>query len=198
MEKYAITISRQFASMGRSIAQDLSKRLNIRFLDRDIVEETARRMNLSVPRISKEEETIGSRFSYRMYPLGIGVPSVKDEIFQVQKNIIQDFAKESSCIIVGRCGSYCLKDHPRVLNIYIYAPKEIRIQNCIEKLNMKEKEAIRTIAEVDSARENYHKLYIPGYRNATLESDLCINSGSYTIEEAASLIEQAAILKFGL
>lgn len=198
MEKYAITISRQFASMGRSIAQELSHRMGIQFLDRDIVEETSKRMNLSVPKISQEEESIGSKFSYRMYPLGIGVPSVKDEIFQVQKNIIQDFAKKESCIIVGRCGSYCLKDHPRVLKVFVYAPKAVRVRNCIESLNMKEKEAVRTIMEVDSARENYHRLYIPGYVNATLDSDLCINSGSYSIEEAAALIEKAAVQKFGL
>ena len=69
MEKYAITISRQFASMGRSIAQELAEQLHIEFLDRDIVDETAKRMNASVRQISEEEEGISSKFSYRMYPL---------------------------------------------------------------------------------------------------------------------------------
>lgn len=198
MEKFVITLSRQFASLGRSIAQELSEQMKIEFLDRDIVEETARRMNASVPMISKEEEMGASRFSYRMYPLGIGVPSVKDDIFKVQQSIIQDFARKDSCIIVGRCGGYCLKDYPNLLKVYIYAPEEIRLQNCISHLGMTEKEAVKTLREVDAARENYHKAYIPGYKNATMESDLCINSGVYDIKQAAALIKQAAEIKFGL
>lgn len=198
MDNYAITISRQFASMGRSIAEELSQQLNIEYLDRDIVEETAKRMDASVPVISKEEEDIAPAYIYRMYPLGIGVPSIKDDIFAVQKSIIQDYARKESCIIVGRCGGYCLKNHPKLLRVYIYAPYEIRLKNCIEKLSMNEKTAVKTIAAVDKARENYHKTYIPGYENATIASDLCINSGAYSVKEAAEIIKQAAKVKFGL
>jgi hypothetical protein len=196
MEKYAITISRQFASMGRSIAIELSKLLDIEFLDRDIVEETAKRMGVSVKEISNEEEAASSKFSYKMYPLGIGSSSIKDEIFNVQKNIIQDFAKEESCIIVGRCGGYCLRDHPRLLRVYIYAPYEVRVANCTQLYGMTPKEAVKAIDRVDVARENYHKNYIEGYTNPMLESDLCVNSGFFTIEEAARLIRDTALMVF--
>lgn len=198
MDKFVITLSRQFASMGRSVAQELSEIMHIEFLDRDIVEETAKRMNASVPLISKEEEKDSSPFSYRMYPLGIGVPRVKDDIFKVQQNIIQDFAKKESCIIVGRCGGYCLKDYPNLLKVYVYAPEEVRLNNCVTQLGMTEKEAIKTLHEVDNAREHYHKTYIPGYKSATLDSDICINTGVYTVKQAAELINEAAKIKFGL
>jgi cytidylate kinase len=196
MEKYAITISRQFAAMGRSIAIELAKQLGIEFLDRDIVEETAKRMGVTIQEISKEEEEVGSKFAYKMYPLGIGSTSIKDEIFSVQKNIIQDFAKDESCIIVGRCGSYCLKDHPRLLRVYVYAPYEARLKNCVEIFGMSEKEASKAIDRIDIVRENYHKAYIEGYVNPMLESDLCINSASYTIEGAAKLIKDVALMRF--
>ena len=62
MEKYSITISRQFGSLGRTIAQEMSKELGIEFYDRDIVEATAKRMGLPVPEISREEENAGSIF----------------------------------------------------------------------------------------------------------------------------------------
>lgn len=198
MEKFVIALSRQFASLGRSVAQELSEQMQISFLDRDIVEETAKRMNVSVPQISQEEETGVSPFMYRMYPLGIGVPSVKDTIFQVQKSIIQDFAKKESCIIVGRCGGYCLKDHPNLLKVYIYAPEKVRLQNCVTHLGMSEKEGAKMIREIDNAREHYHRTYIPGYKNAALDSDLCINTGTYDVKQAAALIKQAAMIKFGL
>ena len=100
MEQYVITISRQFGSMGRSIARELSEILGIEFLDRDIVEATAKRMGLPVSVISDEEESMKSTFFRRQYPLGMGMSSLKDEIFLTQKNIIRDFAAKVSCIIV--------------------------------------------------------------------------------------------------
>ena len=92
MEQYVITISRQFGSMGRSIAHRLSEMLEIDYLDRDIVEATSKRMGLPVSVISDEEESNKPNFLRRMYPLGIGLPSLKDDIFEVQKNMIRDMA----------------------------------------------------------------------------------------------------------
>ena len=99
MEKYVITISRQYGSFGRLVAKKLSEQLHIEFLDRDIVEETAKRMNTSVKQISREEEITHSKFSYLSYPFGLGTPDVSDEIFLVQQSIIEDFARKGSCII---------------------------------------------------------------------------------------------------
>ena len=197
MEKYVITISRQYGSFGRLVAKKLSEQLHIDFLDRDIVEETAKRMNTSVKQISREEEITHSKFSYLSYPFGLGTPDVSDEIFLVQQSIIEDFAREGSCIIVGRCGAYCLRNEPRLLRVYIYARYEVRVKNCIEYFGMTEKEAVKAVTEADKARESYHKKYIPGFQSDTLNSDLCINSAFYSIEEAAELIKQAARMKFG-
>ena len=122
MKQYVITISRQFGSMGRSIAQALAQQLNIDFYDRDIVEETARRMGLPVSVISDTEENAKSVYFRRIYPLGMGVPNLRDEIFLVQKNIIRDLAAKSSCIVVGRCGGSILADMPNRLGVYVYAP----------------------------------------------------------------------------
>ena len=73
----------------------------------------------------------------------------------------------------------------------------MRVKNCIEYFGMTEKEALKAVTEADKARESYHKKYIPGFQSDTLNSDLCINSAFYSIEEAAELIKQAARMKFG-
>lgn len=197
MEKYVITISRQFGSFGSLVARALSKQLGIEFMDRDIVEETAKRMNTSVKEISRKEEDIRSKFSYHLYPFGVGTTDMEDEIFLVQENIIQDFAKKDSCIIVGRCGAYYLRNEPRLLRVYVYAPYEVRVKNCIDYFGMNEKEAVKAVHEADKARESYHRKYIPNFPGNTEYSDLCINSACYSIEEAAELIQHAAKLKFG-
>lgn len=190
MDKYVVTISRQFGSMGRSIARRMSELLKIEYLDRDIVEMTAKRMGLPVSMISEEEEAVEAGFFGRIYPLGSGFPSLKDEIFAVQNNIIRDFAEKSSCIIVGRCSEYVLKDMPNHISIYVYAPYEARLNNCTQILGMDEKTAKRLIKEVDTARENYHKLYVPGYSSPFDNRDLCIDSSKFGINGTAEILEK--------
>ncbi|MFA9422294.1 MAG: AAA family ATPase [Sedimentibacter sp.] len=188
MEKYTITISRQFASLGRSIAQKMSHDLEINFYDRDIVETTAKRMEQSVSIISKEEENSNIKFFRRKYPLGMGVANMQDEIFNVQTNIIRDFAKKESCIIVGRCGNSILSDFPRCLNIFVYAPYEARLKNCTDVLGMDIKVAKKMIKEVDKARENYHLRYCKGAENIFDGYDIIIDSSKFGVDKTAEIL----------
>ena len=192
MKQYVITISRQFGSMGRSIAQALAQQLNIDFYDRDIVEETARRMGLPVSVISDTEENAKSVYFRRIYPLGMGVPNLRDEIFLVQKNIIRDLAAKSSCIVVGRCGGSILADMPTRLGVYVYAPYSQRLQNCTQKLGMDEATARRMIREVDRARELYHRRYCPEVKDVFTDHDLMLDSSRFGVEGSASLLAHIA------
>lgn len=188
MEKYVITISRQFASMGRTIAQEMAKELGIEFYDRDIVEETAKRTNQAVSEISEIEEKGGSIFARRQYPLGMGLSSMQHEVFMVQSNIIKDLANKESCIIVGRCADSILKDYDRVLNIYVYAPYEKRLKNCVELLGMDEKYAKKMIKEVDKAREIYRLKYSDGVKEVFDHRDIMIDSSKFGPEKTAKIL----------
>ena len=188
MEKYVITISRQFGSLGRTIAQNMSLELGIEFYDRDIVEATAKRMGLPTSEISQEEERAGGFFAERKYPLGMGLTSMQQEIFQIQSNIIRDLAAKESCIIVGRCADSILRDMDRVLNVYIYAPVEKRIRNCTSILGMDEKEARRMLRDVDRAREIYRLKYCQGVREVFDQRDLMIDSSRFGAEVTAQLL----------
>lgn len=165
MKKYVVTISRQFGSMGRSIAHELSERLKIPFYDRDIVEETAKRMSLPISFVSDKEEMSKSIYLKRKYPLGMGITSLQDEIFLVQKNIIEDFAAKESCIIVGRCADSILKNRENKLSVYVFAPYQDRYDNCIHQLGMDGQTAERMIREIDKSRQQYHKRYCEGYED---------------------------------
>lgn len=182
MKNYVVTISRQFAAMGRSVAQAMSDELDIAFYDRDIVEATAARMGLPVSEISDREDN-HSRYFRSLYPLGTGMLSVQDELFQTQRNIIRDLAEKESCIIVGRCADVVLADKKNVLNIRVIAPYDARLKNCVEKLGMDEKTAKKMIERVDRSREQYHKEY--GGCELTKYTDIMINTARYGIEGAA-------------
>ena len=188
MEKYVITLSRQFASLGRSIAQDVAGNLNITFYDRDIVEATAKRMDQPISIISQQEEMNSSRFFKRKYPLGMGSRNMQEEIFKVQTNIIQDLAEKESCIIVGRCANYVLQDHPNAFHVFIYAPYEERLKNCIETLQMKPNVARKMIHEVDLARENFRIQHCKNTNTCYDGYDLMIDSSRFGVSTSAQII----------
>lgn len=188
MAQYVITISRQFGSMGRTIAEKMSELLGIDYLDRDIVELTAARMGHSIKTISEAEENTGTFFIRKRLPFNLGIYSITDEIFEVERNIIRDRAAKESCIIVGRCADSILKDFENHLNIYVYAPYEARLHNCTHELMMDEKTARKMIKEVDAARENYQKRYCPEVVSVFDNKDIMIDSSRFGIEETAKIL----------
>ncbi len=190
MKQYVVTISRQFGSMGRTIAQLMAWDLGVNFYDRDIVEETAKRMGLPISVISAKEENANSVYFKRQYPLGMGLSNMQDEIFSIQKNIIEDLAKKESCIIVGRCADSILADMENRLSVYIYAPYEKRFANCTKILKMEEKVAGRMIREVDRSRELYHRRYCPEYTDPFSNRDLLIDSSRFGIEKTAEMLSE--------
>lgn len=193
MEKFVVTITRQFGSLGRPIARRLSELLEIEYYDRDIVEETARKMNKSVSVISQEEERMKSKYFFMSYPLGMGAVPDQRDIFQVQSEIINTLADTHSCIIVGRCSDYVLRNHKNAIHVYIYAPYEERVKNCVESLGMDRETAVKMIREVDRARETYHKYYA-GYAPEDGKSkDIMMNSARLGVEGTAR--ELAAMVR---
>lgn len=196
-DKYVITITRQFGSMGRPIAKLLAEKLGIHYYDREAVDEIAKKAGLVTSAVDdiKERE---SRYEKMKYPAGSGDSAAQQEIFEVQKQIIQDLAQRESCIIVGRCSDYILKDFSNALHIYIYASKEQRYLNCLELLKMYPGEARAVIRDVDKARLKYHKTFAGYAPDDVRYKDLMINSGSLGIHGTADALESIIRTKFNL
>ncbi len=196
MEKYVVTITRDFGSLGRPVARRLSELLNIEYYDRDIVEATSEKMGMPVSVISDEEEK-GSNFFRMLFPLGTESMERQARIFQTQKDIIAGLAEKGSCIIVGRCADYILAEEKNAMHVYIYAPYRIRYDNCLNTLEMKPYEAKRMIEAVDKARGNYHKQYAKYAPDDPNHKDLMVNSGLLGVEGTARLLAEAVRLNFG-
>ncbi len=197
MEKYNITITREFGSMGRPIAKALSERLGIEYYDRDIVEEVSHQLNLPVSKISDVEESSKNHFLAGMFPLGTDTEYIQDMIFDVQKDIILDLARKSSCILVGRCADYLLQNQPNVINIFVYAPFKAKLENCISVLEMTEDEAKKAIMKVDKARTAYHKRYAGYTPYDPKHKHLMIDSSLLGVEGTADMIAGIVEKKFG-
>lgn len=185
MSKYVITIARQFGSLGRPIAHRMSELLGIEYYDRDIVDATAKRLNQSVSTISNQEESAKGAFGKMKFPLGTGTNNIQDEIFKTQSKIINEISEKESCIIVGRCSDYVLQERKNSIHIFIYAPIEERLRNCVDVLHMTPEDAKKTIKEVDKARESYHMHYAKFSPSDYRYKDIMINSSLLGIEGTA-------------
>ncbi len=197
-DTYIVTIQRQFGSLGRPIAKKLSEILQIEYYDRDILEIASKELNKSREELSNYEE---KSYSKMKYPLGLGTPKMQNYLFSVQQCVISELATyDRSCIIVGRCSDYILRHFKNTINIFIYAPYEKRLKNCIEELGMNEEEAKDMIAKVDKARENYHQYYT-GMPAATINGRQILIDSSFvgvdrTAEMLAEIIKKRVALGF--
>lgn len=192
MNNYYININRQFGSLGRPIAKELAKILNIEYYDRDIVEEAAKKLNISVSEASDQDEKGTSPFARMAHPLGQGSSANQDKLFSVEQEVILGFANKGSGIFVGRCADYVLREKKNCLNVFIYAPEEERYLNCVNTLGMEPKEARDMIAKVDKARELYWKKYT-GHTPDDFESNhLMINSSLFGVTGTAKLLASIA------
>jgi cytidylate kinase len=195
MENFVITLSRQYGALGRPVTQALARMLEIDFWDRDIVEEAAKRMGQSLHAISDmEERERPSLFPvrHREATMSLASYSINDEIFDIESNVIRDAASRTSCIIVGRCGDYVLRDHPRKLSVYLYSSLEDRVKNCMTYLGMDEKTARRQIREMDHARSYYHRKYMPDLKTAFDLGDMQLNASHFGVEKTAEIIADTA------
>lgn len=201
MEQFVITVGRQFGSMGRPIARETSELLGIEYYDRDIVEQTAQRLGLSKKEISKQEEEAAKRygiFGKMLYPLGAGTTELQDKIFAVQAQILKDYAEKGSCILVGRCSDFVLRNHPNAIHIFIYAPLEDRVRNCVESLNMSGAAGRKMCINVDKSRLAYHQRYAGYAPTDHTHYDLMLNSSLLGIHGTARILAEIARQKFQL
>lgn len=196
-EKFVVTITREFGSMGRPIARLMAEMLDIEYYDRDIVDETAKSLNLPVSVVSNEEEAAKNFFNMK-YPLGRGTSEIQDNIFNAQQKVMNELVEKHSCIIVGRCSDYLFKDNKNSLHIYIYAPYEKRLENCVNSLFLKPEEAKKTISEVDKARTYYHMHYTGYLPYDYKHKDIMIDSSILGINGTAEYLADMVKRRFRL
>lgn len=190
---YVITIARQFGAAGLPVAEKLAEKLGIEYFNRDLVDNAAEELQIPAAEVLEEEELKdGSRDAIfdKFYPLGNGPRNKQDKIFAAQSHVIQRLAERGSCIIVGRCGDFVLRDRENALHVYLYSSMENRVQNCVDYLNMSEAEARRAIPRAEKARNNYYLHYAGYMQDDPVHKDIFLNTGKFGIDGTAEILEQ--------
>ena len=197
-DNYIITIARQFGSLGRKIGKELAKELDIAYYDRELIEKAAESMGLPVSSLAQFDDKMSGTFQKMLYPLGISSSATQSKLFEVQKTLILEAANKSSCVIVGRCADYILKDYPNVLNVFIYADYDHRLANCVNDLHLYPETAKTLMNDVDKARKLYHKFYTGCSFESIQSKNLLIDSGAFGLDGSVKLLKEATIQKFNL
>jgi acetyl/propionyl-CoA carboxylase alpha subunit/cytidylate kinase len=197
LENYVVTISRQFGSLGRPIARKMAELLGVKYYDRDILEQVARSMNLPVPEIESDE--VDAEYTKLRFPLGTGTDEERERILEAQEKIILELAEKNSGIFVGRHADYILRNHANLFSIYIYAPKEVRRENCIKHLHMKPEDADRVLNDEEGTRQSYNMIYAEAYSQNLENKNISIDSSLFgTVDETAEMLVSMIRRKFNL
>lgn len=186
MDHKVITIARETGSGGYHVAQKLSKLLSIPYYDRELLRRASdvsgiheRLFGLADERIGWKEMITSAKKVYN----GEILPADSDDyistsnLFSFQAKIIKDLAKEESCIILGRCGNYLLKDQPDVVRVFIHAPLESRYERVASySAGKSESEILREIRKEDKRRSAYYHYYTGEEWRDVSGYDLCLDS----------------------
>ena len=160
-DNFVITIGRQFGSGGRDIGRAVAERLGVKCYDKEIIELAAMENNISQDILEKHDEKpmsgilsgmVSDIFSSGYSKSRFVDVSLEQQVFLAQFDTIKNLAEKESCVIVGRCGNYALQDHPNVLNVFVYADMDFRV-NQVE--NVYKIEGIKKMEELTNVHINW-------------------------------------------
>ena len=190
MAKRIITISREFGSGGRFIGEEVAKKLGIAYYDKNIIGQIAEKSGLSPEYIQENAELSPKKgfFAYAFSGRDITGKSVEDMVYEAQRNIILELAEKEPCVIIGRNADYILKDRGDVLNVFIHGDMPEKIKRITGLYNVKEKEAVKMMADTDKRRRTNYNFYTDQNWGKASNYTLCLNSSQLGYDRCEMII----------
>lgn len=175
-KKIVVTISREYGSGGRYVGELLAKKLGIPFYDKNIIILSAKESGLTTEYVKKNEQTLE------------GPQTTDDLLYIATTKVIKNLYKKGSCVIVGRCGNYILKDKKDVLKIYLYSSLDDKINRVTKYYNIDKNEAVKTINKVNKERKKHYKYYTNTILDDYNNYDLIFDVSKFGVEKTADII----------
>lgn len=188
--KYVVTIGRQFGSGGREIGQKLAARLGINYYDKELLLEIQKETGLTPEFLSESDEQPHAAWSHALAGILYDGIYTQERIFRYQSECIRKIAGEQSCVIVGRCADYILRDHPHCINTFIHAPLEF----CAERLALNDGvprgEAAELSVKMNKKRASYYNFYTDKKWGHITSYHLSIDSSLLGIDRTVEMIAE--------
>ena len=207
-ELFVINIGRQLGSGGKDIGEIIARRLGVRLYDKELLTLAARQSGLCAEFFEKADEkesrsVLSTMIGYLRSPFAGdcgGVTSVlsNDALFKIQSDVIRDVAERESCIFVGRCADYILREHPRRVDVFISASEADRIRRICARTGCTADEARAQMERGDARRAGYYNYYSSKTWGAAATYPLCIDSSVFGDEGTADFILEFASRKLNM
>lgn len=181
-----ITIAREYGSGGRYIGKLIADKLGIKLYDKEFIGKLAKETGLSEEYIENNEQKRNNLdLLNNGYYFGL---NNSDELFLKESELIKEIANKESCVIIGRCADFILKDRKDVIKIFIYSSMEDKIKRATKYYGLDKENAEKEIKKINGLRSNHYKYYTEHDWNNNSNYDICINSDTLGIEKSADLI----------
>ena len=197
-EQFIITISRMFGTGGHEIGAELARRLGVKLIDKQVLNEVAKRMNVveeAMERLEARNPLWRDDFTsfYRNYMSkmeydGQEQDRTSHELFDAQAEAIRSIAAEESCVLIGRCGFHIFADHPNALKIFIHSSEECRKKRIAEKYDLSLADAAAMVVDNDYSRELYTKTFTGKDWSDARNYDISIDVRKFGVNGAVDFI----------
>jgi len=202
--KFHINIGRQIGSGGLEIGKKLAEKLGIKSYDRELIELASEESGVGKEFFEKNDEKdshslFGGMFGMRsslIGPMDSGYFLSNENLFQIQSEIIRKLAEKESCIFVGRCADYVLKDFPSNLNVFISADMNDRIKRVARLHQLSSEKAACFIEKIDKKRASYYDYFSNKTWGDARSYHVCINSSLLGIDNTVEVIRNIVENKF--
>ena len=198
--KTVITIARSYGSGGKTLGKLLADKMGINCYDREIIRMASDSSGINEELFGRVDEKLKKSPLFgivRSNPYkgnGVIPPESSnfvsdDNLFNYQAQVIKELAEKESCVIIGRCADYVLKDNPNVIRLYLYAPLEDCVKRVMAQNSITEKDTIKKIETIDKYRSDYYKYYTGKEWNDARNYDFCLNTTSMSYEKLIQVVE---------
>lgn len=189
-----ITIAREFGSGGHLIGEMLAKELGIRLYDKEFIHLAAQKSGMDEQYIVRNEQSIpffwlkcilshnyGSSLEHSLSP--------DDILFVAESKIIQEMANRESCIIIGRCADFILKDHPNVIKVFCYSDLPAACRRCTTEYGLSPDNAESEIKRINRNRIAHYEYYTGEKWGEPHRYDLMLNTSNISLSTASQLVK---------
>lgn len=197
MDNVVITIARQYGSGGKTIGEMLADRIGVHFYNKELMKLASEDSGISEALFVNADEKVKNTrlfkiaqnvYSGELIPPESDDFTSTDNLFNYQAKIIRKLAEEESCVIVGRCADFVLKDYDNVLSVFVHAPHDFCMEQAAKKHSMSARELDKFIQKTDKHRAEYYKYHTGREWTDARNYDLCLDSSKLGFERCVEEI----------
>lgn len=197
MDHFVITIARGYGSGGKTIGKRLAEELGVPCYDRDLSRLASDDSGIHERLFGRADEKLHGFFkkkSKKVYDGGVLPPEsdkfVSDRnLFNLQAKLIKELAEKESCVIVGRCADFILKDREDVVRLFVHAPLDTCIDNIMDIYGVSKHEAKKLIKATDKYRSEYYRYYTGRDWDLASNYDLCLNTAQMDFDKGVEIVK---------